>query len=428
MKNDWKVLSSIYGEIEYLLVTLPPSPDEYVDQYYAQIEEAFGDRSKLIRFRNFRPPKHPRWSKQQALPPSKAAEQRLLRILEGRDVISYSGDGRFFKEYVGDLIDQIQCGSRINNTEWAQDAFAVLQNAKGESAFLQPLYASRSVDKFVSLQLASWEALDMMVRPSKLLIEGGNLLAGDNYIIAGKDMLAQNMLHRFEDQWADRKAEQYRQVVETAFLKEFGVDHILWLGFERTRESWKNPGTETFQPAFHIDLFVTLGGKNAEGKEIVFLGDPEMARSLLKGRVNLEQYPHHPGALGHFKDIQLFFDRYAHSRSGTMPEFQVIPIPLFILQDVVLSFNNGLTEHRGGLRAAYLPDYESSEAYDIYEKLNPIFRILKAATEDIFRQAGFTKVQWIGPGRFYRKLAMMRGSLHCITKVLRRNYGPGGQP
>lgn len=421
METGWKALSSIEGRIEDLLVTLPPSPNEYLNEYYEQIEEAFSDRPKVIRYRNYHPPRAHGNRYGRSLYPDQITERRLIRILEGREVISYNGDGQFFKEYAGELVDFLQKGLPIHNTGWAQDAFTILENMSRQTAFLQPLFSDRIVDKFISLQLAAWKELDMVVRPTKLLIEGGNLLAGSGFILAGKDMLARNILFRMEKDSQNREAAFFREQVENDFRRDLGVDQILWVGFERSRESWKGDGGESYQPDFHIDLFITLGGCNSEGKQIIFLGDPELARSLLKKEVNLDHYPIPDGALSQFHELKRYFEGLIANPRPGIPEIELVNLPLFIYQDIVMSFNNCLVESFDGQKKAYLPEYATSECEDRYERLNPVFKCLKPITEQLFRDAGFDAVTWIGPGRFFRKLALLRGSLHCITKVLRRS-------
>ncbi|ARS34696.1 hypothetical protein [Pontibacter actiniarum] len=56
--------------------------------------------------------------------------------------------------------------------------------------------------------------------------------------------------------------------------------------FSRNGEEWQEVlylknREGTVQPIFHIDMFLTLAGRNEEGKYQVLVGDPRMAAKLL---------------------------------------------------------------------------------------------------------------------------------------------------
>lgn len=418
-----KPLSSVNGKIERLLITLPPVPDAYVNQYYHELESTFKAREMVIRYRNYEPPRNALRPPTRTHNPQQLEEQ-MYAVLNERDVLSVVGPADFPQTYLGAYIDALKKGTPIANTEWAQDPFCILHDGSGRSVFLQPLFSRRYMDKFISLQLASWDKLDMLVRPTPLLLEGGNILAGDNFILAGKDTLAQNVLHELKRSADGKASRQMIERIEEEFRRTFGVEHVIWVGFDRALNNWNRKGQQSYQPAFHIDLFMTMGGKDAEGREIIFCGDPRLADRLLGVKERTARELHREICL-QFDMFFEFWERYERDRLPGMPEFRIVRVPLYVRHNVLYSFNNCLVERYGATANAYVPDYEVADEDVQAEQLNEVFRILKPAFEQRLRTHGFDTIQWIGPGRFFRKLARMRGALHCITKVLKRSQEPG---
>lgn len=419
--KSYAPLSSIRGRIEHLLITLPVAAEHYVDLYYHEIQSAFKDREQVIRYRNYLPPRNRGRPEVTPVLEEMDLEEQLHAILRGREVLSFVGDSNLFTDYVGDLVEHLTKGSPIANTEWAQDPFCVLEGAGDLTIFLQPLFSRRYMDKFISLMLSADERFDTLVKPTTLLLEGGNILANEDYLLAGKDLLAQNILQILRKKQSREPDPTILESLEAKFRKEFGVREVIWLGFDRAKLDWKRKGT-TYQPAFHLDLFLTLGDKNSAGKQVLFFGSPSLAKEVLMEQLPNSEIDFHPAALNYFVEMETVLGRLTH-------RFEIVKIPLFMVKEHLFSFNNCLVEAFDGHCIAYLPSYLVSPEEDRYERLNPQFRILMEVVESTFMANGFTEVRWIGPGKFFRKLSQMRGSLHCITKVLKRSMveeGEGG--
>jgi hypothetical protein len=415
-----KPLSSSEGLIQRILITLPPAPDEYVSRYYTELQQAFAHREMVILYRDYEPPRQESPNGEPVKSSDMGMEGLSHAIIEGRDIYEYFAQNNFHEELVGDLVEALKMGVPISNSEWAQDPFCVLTDGNGQSVFLQPLYSRRYMDKFISLKLATMPELGMLIQPTELLLEGGNILAGDGYLLVGKDLLAQNIMRMLRLQKREVASQDIRDELEQRFRREFGVNHVIWVGFERSLQSWKKRSKFTFQPGFHLDLFLTPGGMDEEGRHILFVGDPELSNSILQKQAVRKGLQVAPAIVSQFNGLRGFWTEYEATRTASMPAFKIVPVPLFAYQDVLMPFNNCLVESGGGSRNAYLPDYEVDEADDIYERLNPAFQILKPVMESLLLENGFTSVKWIGPARFFRNLALMQGSLHCITKVLKR--------
>ena len=414
-------LSSIEGRIEILLVTLPPASDQYIDHYYHELVSTFKDRESVIRFRNYEPPRHPNRPLKKQHFEELDFEDRLHSLMGGRKVLSFLGGRDFLEDYVGELIEFMKLGFPIANSEWAQDPFSVLQSANGSPVLLQPLFSDRYMDKFISLALAANPELDALIKPTNLLIEGGNILSCGDLLLVGKDLLAQNILRRLKKSEGLNGSENLIEEIERSFLSEFGCRHIYWVGFEKALPDLTRENHLTYQPAFHIDLFLTCGGRQASGQELLFCGDPSLSVDLLSGKVPPAFSRISPAILENFALFRSTFENKGPGSFSELPDIDIVSLPIYMYRGVTYSYNNCLVESFAGKRIAYLPNYLVSDEDDRYHELNPVFRLLQQATEEIFLRHGFTQVNWIGPAKFFRTLSQMRGSLHCITKVLKRS-------
>ena len=426
MIKDLKLLSSSEGRIEDLLVTLPPAPSSITQAYYGQIEQTFGERSKVIRFQNYLPPRNPNLERIQDVS-FRDRELQVLRSLNkigkpnDKGIYTYHSQPSFYEDFLGNLARQLQKGIQLVSSEWTQDPFVVLQHPSGDAAFLQPLYAGRCVDRFISLQLAAWEELPMAVLPTPLHLEGGNVLAGPDFALIGKDTLVQNVLHAQARNHKGASLNDLRRSIVESFRTTLGIQNLIWVGFDNFQMSWRKIGRGTFQPLFHLDLFLTLGGQGLDGRQVLFMGDPSYTCDLLAGKPYGQQHQPHKKVMQQLEAIRKMIQDLPPTQLPNGLPFKIVPIPMAIFKDTVYSYNNGLVESFDQERIAYLPDYVTQDQWDRYEQLNPLFRHLQSQTEECLLENGFTQVVWIGPGRFYRKLASLRGSLHCITKVLRRS-------
>jgi hypothetical protein len=416
----YKPLSSCEGLIQKLLITTPQGSQEIIDQYYAEITNAFVDRDFLVKFENYEPPRNEGQKLDQEIAEEGELEE-MLSILMRRQLLIRQRSPSFDQEYIGPVVEALTKGTPIIHSEWAQDPFVVLQNDRSEGAFLQPLYSKRYMDKFISLQLAAWPELDMMVKPTELLIEGGNVLAYNDLVLIGKDTLAQNLLRLLQKMNRAAVNQEIRSELQAEFKRQLGIDNILWVGFDHARACYQRPEQETFQPAFHLDLFLTAGGKNEKGEYVLFLGNPQLALNLLEGRVPATKTKFPAIAEANFKEIRKWFKQFESGAAAREIPLHIVDVPIYFFHDILFSFNNGLVEGPAAQKTAYLPTYRVGLAEDKYESLNDVFDILEPEVERIFTDNGFKRVNWIGPGKFMRKLSMMRGSLHCITKVLARS-------
>ncbi|MFT2011257.1 hypothetical protein ACMA1I_21480 [Pontibacter sp. 13R65] len=180
---------------------------------------------------------------------------------------------------------------------WAEDAYEVItDNQNGKRFLVQPHSNRRGADSFVSYLTAQALELERVTIP--VYFEGGNILTGDDFFLMGADYGIDSML----DLHGVLPLENGVSATETVgrlFIKYFDkerklifVGSTLYVPGEENRKFRKNgiEWTETFhtknqegtvQPLFHIDMFITLAGRNRQGKYQLVVGDTRMAAELL---------------------------------------------------------------------------------------------------------------------------------------------------
>jgi hypothetical protein len=306
---------------------------------------------------------------------------------------------------------------------WAEDGYVAVRDAgrDPETTFLvEPFSFPRYGDGIIADLVAG--ATDLESTQAPLYFQGGNVLAGDDFVLLGTDYLTRTL-----ETWnqydpvvlggtsASKKA---RELFRSTFDRHRAL-HFLGLSrpipddllaprsFEQDGEEWTEEvgeGAGTLQPIFHIDMFLSLAGRNPDdGRYRVLVGSPTAAAELLG-----EPVPDHA--------LPLAFDEVAAQleRLG----FEVIRTPL---PRVYVDFpderlrrwyfatsNNCLVELTDASRRVWLPTY----GHGPWEAL----RATDEANRRIWEDLGFEVVQ-LGDFHYF---AQAFGALHCIKKYLRR--------
>lgn len=328
--------------------------------------------------------------------------------------------------YQTTVLDQRPAHPRLRYRRWAQDPFVTMQ-AEGAIVLLQSYYTHSLADYLLPLQLAEQPGRDIFLKPTQLYLEGGNVLCSRDHAFVGADLIVQNCnLHHWEE-----------ERVQQELLRVLGVDKLTVVGYPMMRPKWRATQDEppTRQPLFHIDLFFTLGGLDpATGAEIVWIADPSLTLGLLKEaqasdpKVKLPVEDLNLDSRLREVEMQQVYanDRkeFMHSNAATDADgsqeshsgYRLIPLPVYWREGVIYSYNNGLIEVTATRRVAYLPTYQCLQDD---EQLNATFAVLEKEVVRRFAEAGF-EVEWIRSGLFFRIVSSHGGSLHCVTKVLRR--------
>lgn len=395
MSPKARLLSSVNGEITAVLLVYPGLASDQGDAEYADIVEAFDQKGVVYRFRQEAPGFSIKVSRLRAIVPDPRRMREIHDLRPGTDILSVLESWR-------EEIQSVKEDEIITFRRWAQDPFLVLKAADW-TILLDSLHNRRLCDFFLPLEVAQQAGPDFLVRPTRLYLEGGNVLRGNRCVFIGQDLIQEN----------EKRLGYTASEVLAEFRRVLGIDEIMQVGLGRavTRLNVDGgEGAETWQPLFHIDMFMSLGGMDAQGEqEIIFLGSPGLAVELLKAAGNPKVLASEVEARadGLFQEVGLQLQDAG---------FRVIAMPIFFYDNATFSWNNCLVEVYEDRKRVYLPSYQC--AHDP-EKLNPSFECLELEVGRIYASQGF-EVIWFRNGRFFRTLARHGGSLHCAVKVMAR--------
>jgi hypothetical protein len=387
-----KLVSSVDGKLKKLLLTIPFGIVEELDNPIWKIyEDLF---SKLPSY----------------------TELHMLVHEPAVAVIS----GWMDRNKIKNRIHFIPVPHYIDITIWAEDAYVIVEdNDSHERYFMEPNCFPRWGDGFVG-NFAS-KALNYKRCWLPLYFEGGNMLIGDDFFLVGADYPVLSMNHMF-DILAHKKEESKVELVQDLYKEFFDATRELILvgstlpvpsreekEFEMNGEIWKqyyyNKNEKgTVQPVFHIDMFISLAGRDPNGKYCVLVGDPRLAAQLL----GQEVYP--------YAMVEIF-DNIAENLQKI--NFEVIrnPLPLIYMDDEktkvrtwhFATSNNAMVEIIDEkTKTVWLPSY----GYGNWTELE----VTDRRNKEIWENLGF-KVVMLGD---FHPFVEYSGSLHCIKKYLER--------
>lgn len=303
---------------------------------------------------------------------------------------------------------------------WAEDDYEVVQDLADSSYYIvQPHSHRRAADDYTGYFLSKSLGIDRVKVP--LYFEGGNLLVGDDFFFVGADYLVDSMLDlkdillpdnstmateeltRLFNCYLDHKR-QLRIVGSLLYVPQ-EEDQELEMDGEKWTETLHNKNIEgTVQPLFHIDMFVTLAGRNQAGKYQVLVGDTRMAAQVLGEE--LANY----GVPDVFDDVAALLERQG---------FEVIrnPLPVTYVDNpeektrkwYYATSNNAIVEIKSDTeKTVWLPTYGHGN-WEYLQKTDE-------ANKLVWEKLGFSVIQL----EDFNPLAEKSGSLHCIKKYLRR--------
>ncbi|MFC6999343.1 hypothetical protein [Rufibacter roseus] len=308
----------------------------------------------------------------------------------------------------------------IDFTIWAQDPVAVVQDrASGETMIIEPHSFLRSGDAYMADILGS--LLGFRQTQAPLYFEGGNILIADDFFFMGPDYPIESLLHigdmiplasgespvaavrRLYHQTLD----QHRELImlgSTAPVPEQNSRNFELDGAEWVEHFYLKNEEGSVQPLFHIDMFVSLTGRNADGQYQLLVGDPRLAAQLLDEEI-------------HDHAMVSVFDNVARNLANAGFKVYRNPLPLTYVDDpeqkerkwYFATANNALVEiideeHK----TVWLPAY----GIGAWENL----KITDQANKGVWESLGF-KVHLLPDFHIF---AENSGAVHCITKYLKR--------
>lgn len=417
-----RALSSVYGRIETLLVVSPPSQaektPEAVEKRFRKLVQDFGSRTSFVILSD------------------------LVGGETGSSIQHPCSPLRVFGKQGGHLsgmdpkrITLLHCFSQVmeqengHRREWARDAF-LMGEWNGNPVIIEPFLAQKAGERNLAEQVGSYSAIP--IQPTNLLIEGGNVLVGSDYALVGKDLLVRNIEQylgglgkdaKGNPDWYSEMSQKHVYQTTQAFKELLGVNHLIWVGSEYPKPIpflGSQQGKEQYQPFFHIDLFLTLGGLQENGKELVFVANFTLPRRGTDGT-----YTDSPHLAGHWREhyasleaLDAFLNDIREQLKDAEnllpgPEFEVVDLPIGIEVDAngeltLYSFNNCLVEWYYPVRKITFPEYNHTQQWkDLLSKIK----------QDLSRQ--FTVIRTVDFN--FSDTAASHGSLHCLTQVLKRS-------
>lgn len=182
-------------------------------------------------------------------------------------------------------------------TVWAEDAYCICRDiADNETYFVEPSSFARPADACIADQIAPRTDLEMTRAP--LYFQGGNILIGDNFWFIGADYTNHSLDLRLV---VPQPGETNAQAVSRAYGSFLdSARRLIVVGarvpvpsmlrrplvLNEDKEPWHevlyfgNP-EGTVQPLFHIDMFISLAGRDRNGTYTILVGSPQMAADIL---------------------------------------------------------------------------------------------------------------------------------------------------
>lgn len=322
--------------------------------------------------------------------------------------------------FEGRQLDLVTMRDHLHFSVWAEDGYVAVEDAdSGETVLVEPFEFPRYGDALIADAVANGSDLEHSQAP--LYFQGGNVLVGDDFFLIGADYPA-NTLRYIGRVLATSAGEApatevlrlYREYLDTSRdLHVVGSTIPVLQEQARPIEVAGEPWTEfvhlgngpgTAQPLFHIDMFLTLAGRDSSGRYRILVGDPSRAADLL----GVPLWPH---------ALQEVFDNVAQglARLG----FAVIrnPLPLAYVDDPArrertwyyATANNALVQIADDSRRVWLPAY----GFGGWSALE----VTDEANVELWRSLGFEPTLLTDFHPFAENL----GSVHCIKKYLARS-------
>lgn len=344
----------------------------------------------------------------------------------------------------------------VNFTDWAEDAYAsVLDGVDGSLCLMEPWEFPRGGDALIAEAVQVHTGVRAGQAP--LIFQGGNCLVGDRFWLLGKDYFADSLalvdgerppvLAPPSTAPGDFVTSLYADYLDAGReLVVVGTDRPIALrelyGTRQGDEYFLDiaaDGAGTYQPIFHIDMFLTLAGPapGPGGRFRVLVGSPAAADRALgtqspfalddvydavaSGLEGLGmEVVRNP--LVHRPELGATFTLAELKAMAARPGNQVLLEPLAELAAAGavdgsavrvrawhhVTWNNCLVEAGTDRRRVYLPTFGHPPDDDLAP--------LDAAMADLWAGLGF-EVVLLGD---FNPFARRQGVVHCITKYLRR--------
>lgn len=327
---------------------------------------------------------------------------------------------QWFKMAGLNSVEVLAVPDHLHFSVWAEDGYVVAKDAaSGETFFVEPFEFPRYADGLIADFVSNGTSLSHTQAP--LYFQGGNVLIGDDFFFIGADYPANSLkyinkvivpasgekpfdtVHRLYGEYMD-KARTLHYVGSTIPVPSETTRPIVIDGEQWTEVLYMGNKQGTVQPLFHIDMFITLAGRDAAGKYQLVVGDPSLAAKAL----GVPLWPH---------AMQEVFDNVAKGLQKLGFLVTRNPLPLVYVDDpstkerlwYFATANNALVQITdAGEKNVWLPAYGFGNWTSLSEtdKMNV----------KIWESLGF-KATLLSD---FHPFAENLGAVHCIKKYLGR--------
>jgi hypothetical protein len=377
--------------------------------------------------------------------PYRAVYQDLLRQLPAQTKVTMvvhprsSADAQALAAARAGEVEIVTSPDWLAFSVWAEDACVVVEDVGVDppvTYIVEPFDFPRAGDQIIADLVAQATSLQSTQLP--LMFQGGNVLIGDTFVFVGRDYLDEsvdkaNEIGQIEGFPYDGPRASQESFVRDLFRRTFDQDrdvHFLEsdprgrVGDTVVNENGRavleevETGRGPRQPIFHIDMFISLAGRDpATGRYRVLVGDPRMADQVL-------------GWTPVAHDMQAEFDAIAAQLGRLGFAVRRTPLPYLPALDprpgdfqrpdgTTVHFdsrrrwyhattNNCLVQIDGDGRDVWLPTYGHGA--------QAALQATDRAHKQVWEELGFA-VHQLGD---FNAFAFNLGALHCIKKFLVR--------
>ncbi|MFN3195268.1 MAG: hypothetical protein ACE364_04895 [Chlorobiota bacterium] len=189
----------------------------------------------------------------------------------------------------------------LNFLVWAEDAYATIKSEdSGDIYLMEPFEFKRSGDALIADYIS--HATDIKSSQAPVYFQGGNILIGDDFYFIGKDY----PLKTLKLGSVNLTSEERKNIKNARKLYNTYLDNKRRLVFPGTAKANHDTGLQLskinneyflevhgrgvgkFQPIFHIDMFISLLGRDEENKYTVLVGDPKLASDIINENSEIE--------------------------------------------------------------------------------------------------------------------------------------------
>jgi hypothetical protein len=342
-------------------------------------------------------------------------------------------------------------------TDWAEDAYVSLNDSADATSYLmEPWEFGRFGDALIADAVE--EYTDVKASQAPLIFQGGNCLVGSDFWLLGKDYFADTLDLFIGDRpppvevpaGQDPRSfavDLFSQYVDgTRTLSLVGTKKAIPVQpYVGTREGdsyfldLTAGGVGTFQPIFHIDMFLTLVGVNSQGTFEILVGSPsaadevlgttspfalsevydDIARTLERSGFAVRRNPlvHRatPGARIELRRIkQLASEPGNEALAHAVRQLEVAGATDTTMVQVRdwhhITWNNCLVENSTSVgKHVYLPTFGHGENSDL--------AVIDSQMKSLWEELGFT----VHLLEDFNDFARRQGVVHCIKKYLTRS-------